>query len=165
MIVFSFISCVINYFLRVTCNTPDWSKYRLLLVIYPIMAISGVMSIIVHSEINCLILDISSGFKYFALNNSNWVMNERYRFYLPVRGWACLLRSTGTKQYLYRVEYYSHSSRQLFCNSNGSSVRVIDPQYFFKSGPLVFTSRFFKARRIFSREVPFFIIVTIFFWS
>ena len=33
-------SCVITYFLRVACNTPDWSLYHLRLVIFPIMAIS-----------------------------------------------------------------------------------------------------------------------------
>jgi hypothetical protein len=38
----------------------------------------------------------------------------------------------------------------------------MDPQYFFKSGPLTFVVRFFNANRIFSREVPFFIVVTIF---
>ena len=38
----------------------------------------------------------------------------------------------------------------------------MDPQYFFKSGLLTLTGRCFKAIRIFSRDVPFFIVVTIF---
>ena len=37
----------------------------------------------------------------------------------------------------------------------------MEPQYFFKSGLLIFTCRFFKAIRIFSGDVPFFIVVTI----
>jgi hypothetical protein len=39
----------------------------------------------------------------------------------------------------------------------------MDPQYFSKSRILIFAGRFFKAIRIFSRDVPFFIIVTILF--
>jgi hypothetical protein len=39
----------------------------------------------------------------------------------------------------------------------------MDPQYFFKSGLLIFTGRFLRANLIFSLDVPFVIVVTILF--
>ena len=42
--------------------------------------ISGVISITVHSEINCLIFRTSFGFKYLDPNNSSWVIKDRKRF-------------------------------------------------------------------------------------
>ena len=94
--------------------------------------IPGVISITVHSEINCLIFRMSLGFKY------------------------------DKAQCWYQEVYYSHSLRHFFCSSIGSSSRDMDPQYFFKSGLLTLTGRSFKAFRIFSRDVSFFIVVTIF---
>ena len=73
-----------------------------------------------------------------------------------------LLHLEDKAQCWYQEVYYSHSLRHFFCSSIGSSSRDMDPQYFFKSGLLIFTCRFFKAIRIFSRDVPFFIVVTIF---
>ena len=48
--------------------------------------ISGVISITVHYEINCFIFRRSSGFRYRAPNNSNWVINDRKRFFSSRRG-------------------------------------------------------------------------------
>ena len=62
-------------------------------------------------------------------------------------------------QCLYQEVYYSHSLRHFFCNSIGSLSREMDPQYFFKSGLLIFTRRSFKVIRIFSCDVPFLLLL------
>ena len=122
----------------------------------------GVISITVHSEINCFILRISSDLKFRFPNNSSWVINDRNRFFPLTEESKYLLHWEDKVQCWYQVEYYSHSLRHSFCISKGSCCNEMDPQYFFKSRLLILTGLFFKTWRIFSPDVPFSIVVIIF---